>query len=145
MSGLFEQPIKTIMRKNFATAKKDQSLGEVVELMLKKGISFIPVIDEFDVVIGTITGRDLAKIFNVPGVPGAIMKLSGESIDACMSKPVREIMTAQPITIEEESPVSDAARIFANNHIHYIPIVNRGGVIVGILSLLDIISQQSKE
>lgn len=143
MSGIMEQPISAAMRKDYVSAKKDQILGDVVCLMANKGVSFVPVLDDFGVVIGTISERDLAKVFNNPTV-GSIIKFSDELLKECLNKPVSEIMNAQPITLEDSAPVSDAIRIFANNHVHVVPVVNKAGVIVGILRLIDILSHETK-
>ena len=143
MPGLLEQPVSAVMKRDFATAKREDRLDKVFELMAKSGVLFVPVVDDFGVAIGTISERDLAKVLNSPAV-GAIMKFSEEIIHECLKKPVKDIMTHQPITLEESARVSDALRIFANNHIHFIPVINKGGVVVGILSLLDIISHERK-
>ncbi len=143
MSGLLDAPVSAVMKKDFALAKKDDSLRKIFEAMAKKGMAFAPITDEFGVVVGTVSERDLSKVFNVPTV-GGIVKFSDELIQECLKKQAREIMSSPAITLEETAPVSDALRIFANNHIHFIPVVNRGGVIVGIISLLDIIGHKDK-
>ncbi|MGD1837475.1 MAG: CBS domain-containing protein [Nitrososphaeraceae archaeon] len=52
---------------------------------------------------------------------------------------VRDIMTSDPITIDENSDLSEAAKIMIRNRISGIPVINSTGKLEGIITKTDII------
>jgi CBS domain-containing protein len=57
---------------------------------------------------------------------------------------VKEIMTADPITVTEEMEVVEAAQILLDKRINGVPVVDAAGRLVGILCQSDIIAQQKQ-
>jgi len=51
----------------------------------------------------------------------------------------KEIMTAPPICVGEETSVFEIARIFAEKRINRVPVTDRNGKLVGIVSRADIV------
>lgn len=143
MPSLLEQPVSAVMEKEFVAVKKEDGIRKIIEIMAKKRLPFIPVVGNFDVLVGTISEHDLLKVFNIPAPPGVnITNISEELINAGLERTAGDIMTSKPITLNESSPVSDAVRMLTNNQVHFIPVVNNGDVVVGVLSLLDIVSKK---
>ncbi len=59
-----------------------------------------------------------------------------------MDIPVREIMTRSVITVPISMPVKDVAQLLNEKRITGLPVVDAAGLVVGVLSELDIISRQ---
>jgi CBS domain-containing protein len=59
-----------------------------------------------------------------------------------MGIPVHEIMTRSVITVPVSMPVKDVAQLLSERRITGLPVVDDGGLVVGVLSELDIISRQ---
>jgi CBS domain-containing protein len=57
---------------------------------------------------------------------------------------VREVMTREPVTVSPETEIAEAARLLLDKRINGIPVVDRGGTLVGILCQSDLITQQKK-
>ena len=57
---------------------------------------------------------------------------------------VKDIMTANPITVTGSMEIFKAAKILLDNHINGIPVVDDRGKLVGILCQSDIIAQQKR-
>ncbi|MFO7716710.1 CBS domain-containing protein [Desulfosarcina sp.] len=57
---------------------------------------------------------------------------------------VKEIMTANPITVSDTMEIFKAAKILLDRRINGVPVVNDAGKLVGILCQSDIIAQQKK-
>lgn len=57
---------------------------------------------------------------------------------------VRDIMTSTLITLTPDMGIVEAARILMDNNINGAPVLDREGVLVGILCRDDLISQQKK-
>lgn len=58
-----------------------------------------------------------------------------------MGIPVHEIMTRNVITVPATMPVKDVAQLLSERRITGLPVVNEEGLVVGVLSELDIISR----
>lgn len=52
---------------------------------------------------------------------------------------VGELMTPDPIVIDESASVDDAVRLLEENEITGLPVVDRDGVLVGVISQTDIV------
>ncbi|MBT8190169.1 MAG: CBS domain-containing protein [Saprospiraceae bacterium] len=51
---------------------------------------------------------------------------------------VKDIMTVQPVTLNEGDTMEKAAELFKNNNFHHVPVINDDGDLVGILSSTDL-------
>lgn len=50
---------------------------------------------------------------------------------------VSEIMTSPLITVPVDMPIVDCAKLMSEKNIHHLPVVNSGGVVVGMISATD--------
>lgn len=55
---------------------------------------------------------------------------------------VKDVMTADVISVLEESTIEDAARLLARHHISGLPVLNRAGKLVGLVTEYDLIARQ---
>ncbi|MBU4245684.1 MAG: CBS domain-containing protein [Nanoarchaeota archaeon] len=144
MPGILENSIKTVMKTNTLMLKKEDTISEAVELMQKTGIQFITVVDDFKTLIGTLCPRDILKAFQVSSILGGNIKISEEFFVSGLSRKIEEVMMAPAIQLEEENTVGDALRLFTNNQVTFIPVINKGTVVIGFVSLLDVFGQTGK-
>lgn len=56
----------------------------------------------------------------------------------------RELMTQAVICIHEDTTIEDAARMLARNRISGLPVVNSEGLLVGLVSELDLIAKPGR-
>lgn len=52
---------------------------------------------------------------------------------------VRDVVTENPVTIGPEKPLSDAAEIFSRHDFNGLPVVDKDGKLMGMLTKLDIL------
>src|SRR5689334_11124394 len=57
---------------------------------------------------------------------------------------VKEIMTASVISVPEDETIEDAARLLARHRISGMPVVNKSGQPVGMVTEYDLISKQGQ-
>ena len=100
-------------------------------LRLKK-LHALPVVDKEGQLVGIVTERDLLDIS-----PVAVLGVHTIS-DLLSSLRVEEAMTRQVITVQEDDPLEDAARILVDNKISSLPVM-RGDQLVGMVTDLDIL------
>lgn len=52
---------------------------------------------------------------------------------------VADLMTPDPIVIDESAPLDEAVRLLEENEISGLPVVDRDGVLVGVISQTDVV------
>jgi len=107
-------------------------ITEAVEMMRREHIRRAPVIEKGKL-IGIVTDIDLLN-----ASPSPATTLSIWEMNYLISKiTVGEVMTRDVFTIEEDTPIEEAARIMADNKIGGLPVI-RNNRVVGIITETDI-------
>jgi CBS domain-containing protein len=141
---------KNIMIKKVITIKKDASIEKLSELLLKNKISGVPVIDDDGKLVGIATEGDLIIRDSDLHFPRYFKLLDSiiylESLNKFKSNlkkylgtKVEDVMTAKVRTVRENTPVSEVANIMIRNNVNRVPILNRKGDLVGIITRADIV------
>ena len=60
-----------------------------------------------------------------------------------MTKTVAHVMTPDPITVEPQTPLTEAIRILAEKQITGLPVVDQGGKLVGVISESDLMWKET--
>ena len=82
--------------------------------------------------------KALSKAFSGGGgLLGAVFGPATRQPDAVT---VREVMSANPITIASDATLAEAARVMATNSVKRLPIIETDGSVVGVLSRADIVA-----
>ena len=100
------------------TIGKDALVKEALALMSKYHIGGIPVVNETNKLIGIVTNRDLRFVDNV-------------------NTPVKEVMTGENL-ITRDSDVSKATEILKRYRIEKLPVVDKDGTLVGLITYKDL-------
>jgi CBS domain-containing protein len=117
-----------VQQQNLVTVRPNQSINEVINIMIEKRISGAPVLDENRKLVGIISERDCLRII----VDQAYHNLP-------MNAPiVSDYMTREVKTLSPDSTVVDAATEFLNSAIRRMPVVENG-VLIGQISRIDIL------
>jgi acetoin utilization protein AcuB len=114
-----------------ATLGPEDSLMRAVELMQKRGIRRLPIVVA-DTLVGILAQGDLNR-----AQPSAIANSQEEFSRVMEETPVSRIMIQNPITVTEETSLSDAAQILHTMKFGALP-VTRDGRLVGILTDSDL-------
>jgi IMP dehydrogenase len=100
-------------------------IGEALRLMQENKIGGIPIINEKQQLVGIVTNRDLR-------------------FDVNPKDPIKKVMTTENlITAPEGTDLTKAALIFRKNKIEKLPVVNKAGKLVGLITFGDILKLQS--
>ncbi|SCY28350.1 CBS domain-containing protein [Nonlabens sp. Hel1_33_55] len=120
--------VKDYMKRKLITFSPDQSINEVMEIILKQRITGGPVTDEAGNLIGIISDTDL-------------MQVIGDSRYHNMpvgDKTVQDYMSSQVATIDAEADIFDAAGRFLKSGHRRFPVIENGKLI-GQISRMDVI------
>lgn len=124
--------VKERMSKPAITITPDTPLQDALRIMHEKKIRRLPVV-EGKKLVGIVTERDLLY-----ASPSPATTLSIQEMHYMLSRlKVKEIMKSPVITIDENAPIEEAARLMADNKIGGLP-VTRDGELVGIITESDL-------
>ncbi|HEV7501116.1 MAG TPA: CBS domain-containing protein [Vicinamibacteria bacterium] len=115
-----------------ATLGPEDSLMRAVELMQKNGIRRLPIVVG-ETLVGILAQGDLNR-----AQPSAISNSQEEFTQVMEETPVSRIMIQNPITVTEETSLSDAAQTLHTMKFGALP-VTRDGRLVGILTDSDLL------
>jgi CBS domain-containing protein len=117
-----------VQAKDLVTFSPDQTIQEVIDIIIEKRISGAPVLDTQRKLVGIISEKDCLRII----VDQAYHNLPIEP------KKVSDYMTVNVKTLSSESDVVEAANEFLNTPIRRLPIIEKG-VLIGQVSRRDIL------
>lgn len=104
----------------------NQTVVDAAELMKRENVGLVPVIDgDHKKLIGVITDRDIA------------LKVVAESRDP-RGTAVSAVMTSEPASCLAQESIDFAMELMASRQIRRVPIVDKDGTIVGIISQADL-------
>ena len=126
--------VSELMTPNLITITHNQTVGKAMELMARYDIRRLPVIKDGKLV-GIISDRDLRQM---GGRPSFQLRKTDQD-EAYLELPVEEAMTLNVITIPLHNTLEDAIKLMLKNKISGLPVVNRDGALVGILSDQDVL------
>lgn len=134
-----------IMTGEVLSVKRKTALTEVAKLMAEKGISGVPVIEDDRKVAGVISEKDFLSRMgarNTKTFMGVVAKCLGGNGCVALSiraKNAEDIMTAPAVTVNVDAPLVDITTLFKERKINRVPVVDREGRLVGIVSREDIV------
>src|SRR5258706_3035203 len=114
-SGMILNPI---------TLGPDRPLREAHQLMARFKISGVPIVDGAGKLIGIITNRDL-------------------QFERELDRPIRDAMTKEKlVTAPVGTNLDEAERILAKHRIEKLPVVDKQGVLKGLITIKDIFKRR---
>lgn len=117
------------MTKPAITIRPETVMPEALALMRKEHIRRLPVVDKNGKLVGIVSEADLMK-----ASPSEATSLSIYEVTYLLSKlTIDRIMTRKVITVTEDTPLEEAARIMADHSIGGLPVM-RGKDVVGIIT-----------
>jgi acetoin utilization protein AcuB len=125
--------VKDRMTPNPKVIGPDASHPEALRILHKEKYSYLPVVDKGGKLIGMLTETDLLH-----AAPSSATSLSIYEMNYLLSNlKVREVMSSPPITVAEDAPIEEAARLLIEKGIGALPVL-RGETLVGIITETDI-------
>ena len=114
---------KDIMTENTITVREDIPIYEAVELIVKYGISGMPVVKDDMSLVGIVSEKDLIRLF---------YGKEGEN------KTVGDFMTQPAVHFDEDESLLDICDFLMKNIFRRVPITSKEKL-VGIISIKDIL------
>jgi CBS domain-containing protein len=104
---------------------EDSSVLSGLQYMMERNISALLIVEN-DVLTGIFTERDYARKIILHG------KSSAET-------PIKEVMTADPITVLPKDSIDLCMKIMTDKHIRHLPVMATNGKLLGMVSIGDVV------
>lgn len=115
------------------TVKPTMPIQEALNFMHTEHVRRLPVVGSHGELLGIVTEKDLLN-----ASPSEASTLSVWEVSYLLSKiTVERIMNRKVVTVHEEMPIEEAARIMADNKIGSLPVL-RNGELIGIITETDL-------
>ncbi len=125
--------IRERMTHNPITIPPETAVPDALRLMHEKRIRRLPVVDKRGQLAGIVSEQDLLN-----ASPSPATSLSIWEINYLLSKlAVEKVMTRDVVTVSEDTPIEEAARIMADHKIGGLPVM-RDNVLVGLITETDL-------
>jgi len=109
---------KDIMTRDIITVPATMTVKQLAMTLIKNQVSGAPVVGAHGKIIGIVSEADIV---------------------AKKGKDVRALMSKKVISVSEETPVEEIARVMTAHNIKRVPVM-RGDEVLGIVSRADIVS-----
>jgi acetoin utilization protein AcuB len=127
---MMNEPLHTIMTTEIVSITPDTTLAEVREILLKKRIHHLPVL-EGKKLAGLLTTWDLFKL--------------GKSVEEYSTMKAYELMTTHLATLNPNDHIGAAAEIFEEHLFQAVPVVNEDYELVGMVTTYDLLDYEYKK
>ncbi|MBF0625979.1 MAG: CBS domain-containing protein [Magnetococcales bacterium] len=141
--------VAEVMTTGVVSVGLEASIPEIARTLTEHRISGVPVVDEAGVIVGMVSEGDLVdriKKIHLPSmlsfldavIPVAGEKQFREDLRKMAAATAGELMTPDPVVVEDSASLEEAATLLSDHHIPLLPVV-RAGELVGILGKRDVI------
>ncbi len=125
--------VKDRMSRHPITITEDTPINEALRKMQQENVRRFPVLNKEGKMVGIVLEKELLY-----ASPSPATSLSVFELHYLLSKiTVKEVMTRDVITVDENCPLEEAARIMADNQIGGLPVM-RDDRLVGIITETDL-------
>ncbi len=116
--------ILKLKEKKIFSINPSLNIGEAIKMMAQNDIGSLMVIENDDLV-GKLTFRE-------------ILDFIGKNIDDLTNLSVKDVMSSNPITVQDDIGIDEVRKIMIENHIRYLPVKDEKNKLQGVISFHDI-------
>lgn len=125
--NLMTTPVRALIKRAPITLPPHTSIRQAAQLMSTQRVSSVLIVEQ-DHLFGVVTDRDLRN------------RVIAAGLDT--ERPVADIATLAPMTIDVGNPAFDALLLMARHNIHHVPVLD-GQRIAGMITATDLTEQHS--
>ncbi|MGN9813541.1 CBS domain-containing protein [Micromonospora sp. BQ11] len=132
-----------VMTRDVTTVGEETPYREIVDALVRRGVSGVPVVGGFRRVLGVVSESDLLHKIERAGLPeqrrvfeGRRRRTAREKADALLA---RDLMTAPPVTTWPHATITSAARQMDQEAVKRLPVLDDLGRLVGIVTRGDLL------
>ena len=146
-----------IMTKHVVTVNPDQTLREVMDVLVDGHISGAPVVDATNHCVGLVSASDIlgfeeeqrgeleltedeegvGRFFDAESQRWESVRLSAFAFEELAEVDVQQVMSAAVVGVRPETPIREVAEVLVEKGIHRVVVTDASGLLLGIVSATD--------
>lgn len=147
-----------IMDSSVPSIAPDADARGAIELLAQTDKGAIPVVDEERRLVGIVSESDLVlseeesdlhlpHYLNIMGGIVFVGSMKGfeKRLDKAFATQVSELMSADPVTVNDYASAETVARRIADSHHNHLPVVDEEGRLVGMVTRADALAALVEE
>lgn len=142
--------LKDVITRDFVSANPQDTLREVLSVMVENRVSALPVVDARQRCVGVISVTDLLGVTKdlsdelnalseVGGLDHEILVEKLERADL-LTEQVQGWMSPEPISIGVDSSIQHAAQLMLRNRVHRLVVLDDRQRVAGVVSTMDLLA-----
>lgn len=125
-------PVSSIMTRKISAVGPTDSLEHVREIFEKHGFHHAPVV-EHGKLVGIVSYTDYLRVIN-----DYFYETERKSTQLMRLLQVKDMMTANPVSLRPDDTVGVALQIFRENPFHALPVTDENQKLLGLLTTYDL-------
>jgi CBS domain-containing protein len=132
--------VKDVMTTQVVAVRRDATFKEMAATLRRFRVSAFPVVDDHEKVVGVVSEADLLakQALADPGMLDGL--LHHKEVRKVEGLTAGDLMTHPAVTVRPDDSVEHAARLMYTLWIKRLPVVNAGGVLVGLVTRTDLLA-----
>lgn len=122
-------PVCQIMTRDVVCAREDLEVAALLELIVRRHIGCVPIVDDRGRPVGMVTKFDLVE----------------QLLPTTLREPppapriASDVMMPLAITLDERATVAHVAAMMSIEDVHHVPITSDAGSLIGVVSAMDVV------
>jgi CBS domain-containing protein len=132
--------VKDVMTTQVVAVRRGATFKEMATTLRQYRVSAFPVVDDHEKVIGVVSEADLLakEALADPGMLDGLVH--HKEVHKAEGLTAGDLMTHPAVTVRPDDSVEHAARMMYTLRIKRLPVVNAGGVLVGVVTRTDLLA-----
>ena len=127
--------VEQIMTQEVFKVSMDDTIGTIRGILKSAGFHHLLVVDGRQYLVGILSDRDILRV-----ISPFLGTLSENTRDtSVLNRKVHQIMTRNPVKVQKNTNIKQAANILLSKNISCLPVVSSYGEIKGIITWKDIL------
>ncbi len=126
---------KDMMTDDPVTLPVGATVRAAVEKLQTLDIRHLPIVDEEGELVGMVSDRDI-RALTVPHLVGTDVL---DEMRTALDAPIASIMTGAVLSVDTEADAAEVIDLMLDHKIGAVPVVDGDGVLVGIISYIDVL------
>lgn len=138
------QKVKNVMSTDVATVHEGTPFKDVVRTLALRDVSAVPVVDRDGCVVGVVSEADLLIKQGTQEIEWSHSLASWwrgrRNLRRTVATTAGQLMSMPAVTVKAGTTVAGAARLMTKHNVKRLPVVDKDGRLVGIVSRKDVLT-----